>query len=51
MALWFGSDSDHPEREQCRAVFAQYSSVVAMLSEDLIDSNGQAKLRQAASLL
>ncbi|WLQ53771.1 hypothetical protein P8A21_40290 (plasmid) [Streptomyces poriferorum] len=51
MALWFGSDSDHPEREQCRAVFAQYSSVVAMLSEDLIDSNGQAKLRQAAGLL
>ncbi|MDT0390895.1 hypothetical protein [Streptomyces dubilierae] len=33
MVLWFGSDSDHPERERCRSVFAQHASVVAMLPE------------------
>ncbi|MEU1520257.1 hypothetical protein ABZ490_50570 [Streptomyces sp. NPDC005811] len=51
MALWFGSDNDHPEREQCRAVFAQHASVVAMLPEGLISSDSRAKLRQAAGLL
>ncbi|MFJ8364306.1 hypothetical protein [Streptomyces sp. NPDC093984] len=51
MVSWFGSDSDHPEREQCRAVFAEYASVVAMLPEGLIDAAGQAKLRQAAGLV
>ncbi|GAA2878487.1 hypothetical protein [Streptomyces mexicanus] len=51
MALWFVSDSDHLEREQRRAVFAQYASVVAMLPEGLIDPDSQAKLREAAGLL
>ncbi|MEU0443613.1 hypothetical protein ABZ202_28440 [Streptomyces sp. NPDC006186] len=51
MALWFGSDSDHLEREQCRAVFAQYASVVAMLPESLINPDNQVKLREAAGLL
>jgi hypothetical protein len=51
MVLWFGSDSDHPEREQCRAVFAEYASVVAMLPEGLINAAGQAKLRKAAGLV
>lgn len=51
MALWFGSDSDHPEREQCRAVFAQHASVVAMLPEGLINPESRAKLRRAAGLL
>ncbi|MDX3313044.1 hypothetical protein P1S61_29015 [Streptomyces sp. ME08-AFT2] len=51
MALWFGSERDHPEREQCRAVFAQYASVVAMLPEGLINPDSQAKLRQTAGLL
>ncbi|WP_405814833.1 hypothetical protein OG241_09930 [Streptomyces sp. NBC_01390] len=51
MALWFGSDSDHPEREQCRAVFAQHANVVAMLPEGLISPDDRAKLRQVAGLL
>ncbi|MFF9336723.1 hypothetical protein [Streptomyces albogriseolus] len=50
MVLWFGSDGDHPEREQCRAVFAQYASVVAMLAEQLDSPNDRAKLRQVAGL-
>ncbi|KRD23520.1 hypothetical protein ASE41_11365 [Streptomyces sp. Root264] len=50
MSLWFGSDSDHPEREQCRAVFAQYASVVAMLPEGLVNPDSQAKLRQVAGV-
>ncbi|MGW7170875.1 hypothetical protein ACWGH3_37480 [Streptomyces sp. NPDC054884] len=44
-------DRGHPEREQCRAVFAQYASVVAMLPEGLINPDSQAKLRQTAGLL
>ncbi|MFH8901798.1 hypothetical protein ACH4HG_36270 [Streptomyces coeruleorubidus] len=51
MALWFGNDNDHPEREQCRAVFEQHASVVAMLPEGLINPDSRAKLRQAAGLL
>lgn len=51
MVQWFGSDSDHPEREQCRAVFAQYASVVATLPEGLISAAGHAKLQQAAGLV
>ncbi|MFE3738897.1 hypothetical protein [Streptomyces sp. NPDC059134] len=51
MALWFGSDNDHPEREQCRAVFEQHATVVAMLPESLINPDSRAKLRQAAGLL
>ncbi|GAA3381424.1 hypothetical protein GCM10020367_72620 [Streptomyces sannanensis] len=47
---WFGSDSDHPGREQCKAVFAEHASVVAMLPEDLISPDGRAKLRHAAGL-
>ncbi|EFL37351.1 hypothetical protein [Streptomyces griseoflavus] len=51
MVLWFGSDSDHPERERCRAMFAQHSGVLAALPEGLIGPDSQAKLRQAAGLL
>lgn len=51
MALWFDSDNDHPEREQCRAVFERHASVVAMLPEGLINPDSRAKLRQAAGLL
>lgn len=47
---WFGSDSDHPEREQCRAVFAENASVVAMLAEELTRPDARATLRQAAGL-
>ncbi|MFG2969635.1 MULTISPECIES: hypothetical protein [unclassified Streptomyces] len=47
---WFGSDSDHPEREQCRAVFAEHASVVAMLAEDVTRPDDRATLRQAAGL-
>ncbi|WP_345045895.1 hypothetical protein [Streptomyces sannanensis] len=47
---WFGSDSDHPEREQCKAVFAEHATVVAMLPEGLISPDGRAKLRHAAGL-
>ncbi|MFI6374384.1 hypothetical protein [Streptomyces sp. NPDC050546] len=50
MVCWFGSDSDHPEREACRAVFAEHVSVVAMLAEGLPSPEGRATLRQAAGL-
>lgn len=49
--LWFGSDSDHPEREQCRAVFTEHASVVATLAEELVSPDRRATLRQAAGLL
>ncbi|MEU4064187.1 hypothetical protein AB0F25_17500 [Streptomyces wedmorensis] len=48
---WFGSDNDHPEREQCRAVFAEHASVVATLAEQLNNPEDRAKFRQAAGLL
>lgn len=51
MVRWFGSDSDHPEREQCRAVFVEYASVVAMLAEELSSPDDRATLRQAAGLV
>ena len=51
MTRWFGSDSDHPEREQCRAVFMEHAGVVAMLAEQLNSSDDRVKLRQAAGLL
>ncbi|WP_405823958.1 hypothetical protein OG241_44140 [Streptomyces sp. NBC_01390] len=51
MALWYGSDNDHPEREQCRAVFEQHATVVAMLPEGLITPDSRARLQQAAGLL
>lgn len=51
MVRWFGSDSDHPEREQCRAVFVEHASVVAMLAEELISPDDRAMLRQVAGLL
>ncbi|MGW8986790.1 hypothetical protein ACWGQ9_29580 [Streptomyces parvus] len=49
--LWFGRDSDHPEREQCRAVFAEHASVVAALAGEVADPDHRAALRQAAGLL
>ncbi|MFD8675688.1 hypothetical protein ACFV1A_21675 [Streptomyces seoulensis] len=48
--LWFGSDSEHPEREQCRAVFAQHAGVVATLAEKLAGPGQRTKLRQATGL-
>lgn len=51
MVRWFGSDSDHPEREQSRAVFTEHASVVAMLAAQLNSPDDRAKLRQAAGLL
>ncbi|BDH05779.1 hypothetical protein HEK131_30060 [Streptomyces seoulensis] len=49
--FWFGGDSEHPEREQCRAVFAGHAGVVAMLAEELASPAQQAVLRKAAGLL
>ncbi|MEH0424810.1 hypothetical protein QBB34_00195 [Streptomyces stelliscabiei] len=51
MVRWFGSDSDHPEREQCRAVFTEHASVVAVLAEELPRPDDRAKLRQVAGLV
>lgn len=51
MVHWFGSDSDHPEREQCRAVFTEHGSVVAMLAEQLNSPGDRARFRQVAGLL
>lgn len=48
--LWFGSDSEHPGREQCRAAFTQHAGVVAILAEELAGPTQQTKLRQAAGL-
>ncbi|MDT0566308.1 hypothetical protein RM704_02255 [Streptomyces sp. DSM 3412] len=48
---WFGSDSDHPEREQCRTVFTENASVVAMLAEELPRPDDRVRLRQAAGLV
>ncbi|MFF6914100.1 hypothetical protein [Streptomyces sp. NPDC012466] len=50
MALWYGIDGEHPERERCRAVFTRYASVVEMLPNGLIAPDGRAKLRRAAGL-
>lgn len=49
--LWFGSDSEHPEREECRAVFTQHAGVVATLAEELADPGRRTKLCQAAGIL
>ncbi|MFJ4828855.1 hypothetical protein ACIP79_02800 [Streptomyces sp. NPDC088747] len=51
MVRLLSSDSDHPEREQCRAMFAENASVVAMLAEDLPRPGDRANLRQAAGLV
>ncbi|UYQ66214.1 hypothetical protein [Streptomyces peucetius] len=51
MVRWFGSDSDHPEREQCRAVFVEHANVVAMPAEEMISPDDRAELRQVAGLL
>ncbi|MBC9714808.1 hypothetical protein H9Y04_19840 [Streptomyces sp. TRM66268-LWL] len=51
MVYWFGSDCDHPEREQCRAVFAEHASVVAELAEHLSSPDDRAQLRRVAGLL
>ncbi|MGW3114992.1 hypothetical protein [Streptomyces sp. NPDC001091] len=51
LLLWFGSDSEHPEREECRAVFTQHAGVVATLAEELADPARRTKLRQAAGIL
>ncbi|MFI5530267.1 hypothetical protein ACIA8O_17160 [Kitasatospora sp. NPDC051853] len=51
MVQWFGSDEDHPERAQCRAVFAEHARVVAVLAEQLDGPHYRLELRQAAGLL
>ncbi|MFJ6516049.1 hypothetical protein ACIQMO_30460 [Streptomyces sp. NPDC091406] len=48
--LWFGSDDDHPEREQCRAAFTEHARVVAVLAEELASPDHRAALRRAAGL-
>ncbi|MFE1272480.1 hypothetical protein [Streptomyces sp. NPDC058757] len=49
--FWFGSDVEHPEREQCRAVFTEHARVVAMLAEELTSPDRRATLRRAAGLV
>jgi hypothetical protein len=34
MVLLLGNDGDHPEREQCKAAFAEHASVLRMLLDD-----------------
>ncbi|MEV1316425.1 hypothetical protein AB0J14_10110 [Micromonospora arborensis] len=42
-----GKDSDHPEREQCRAVFSEHASLLrALLDDDTVDAADRAILRQ-----
>ncbi|GAA2231886.1 hypothetical protein [Streptomyces indiaensis] len=48
---WLGSDSDHPERERCRDVFARHADVVATLPEELLRPDSRAALRRVAGLL
>lgn len=47
---WFGSDDEHPERERCRAVFAEHADLVAALPDGLTGPDDRAKLRRAAGL-
>ncbi|MER5228333.1 hypothetical protein ABT032_50170 [Streptomyces flaveus] len=49
--LIFGCDADHPEREQCRAVFAEHASLLTRLPTGLISAADRACLEQAAGLL
>ncbi|MFF7892190.1 hypothetical protein ACFZDI_09720 [Streptomyces sp. NPDC007907] len=51
MTWWYGSDSDHPERERCRDVFARHADVVATLPEELLRPDSRAALRRVAGLL
>lgn len=45
-----GCDSDHPERERCRAVFAEHAALLAGLPDELLTDADRASLRQAAGL-
>jgi hypothetical protein len=49
--LIFDCDGDHPEREQCRAVFAEHASLLTRLPAGLISAADRACLEQAAGLL
>ncbi|MEV3970438.1 hypothetical protein AB0K68_20180 [Streptomyces sp. NPDC050698] len=51
LVQWFGSDSEHPERERCRAVFAQHAHIVETLPDGLIAPACRARLRRAAGLV
>lgn len=43
----FGNDSDHPEREQCRAVFSAHAPLLcALLDDDTLDTADKELLRQ-----
>ncbi|MGP3634423.1 hypothetical protein ACTU45_13805 [Streptomyces sp. 24-1644] len=46
--MLLGRDSDHPERERCRAVFAEYADLLAGLPDELISAADRAALQQAA---
>ncbi|MEV4497067.1 hypothetical protein AB0J84_15365 [Micromonospora arborensis] len=46
--LLLGKDSDHPEREQCRAVFSAHASLLrALLDDDTVNAADRAILQQA----
>ncbi|MFD7711087.1 hypothetical protein ACFV6E_13740 [Streptomyces sp. NPDC059785] len=48
--LLLGSDDDHPEREQCRAVFAEHASLLTKLPAGWIDAADRARLERAAGM-
>ncbi|MGW7265000.1 hypothetical protein [Streptomyces sp. NPDC054842] len=47
----FGSDDEHPEREQCRAVFARHAELITALPDDLVGADDRANLLRAAGLV
>ncbi|MCX5068390.1 hypothetical protein OOJ91_21350 [Micromonospora lupini] len=49
--LLLGNDSDHPEREQCRAVFSAHASVLrTLLDDDGLNSADRTLLQQVVGL-
>ncbi|MEU7752835.1 hypothetical protein AB0B57_18825 [Micromonospora sp. NPDC049101] len=47
--LLLGNDSDHPEREQCRAIFSEHASLLQMLlDDDTLNALDRAWLQQVA---
>ncbi|MGY0002914.1 hypothetical protein [Micromonospora sp. I033] len=49
--LLLGNDSDHPEREQCRAVFSEHASLLrTLLQDDTLNTADRAWLQHVVGL-
>lgn len=47
----FGGDDEHPERAQCRAVFAEHAELLATLPDELVGPDDRASLLRAAGMV